>query len=347
MDLEQRGGGGPTAAVVASTAVKTEVVSPVGAPEELSHVASPDTNSRKRPPHEQDARGSGRAGKVARSEGFSGGTPTSPATPGASAPGRDDHDAAMLLAGLASGPTSAGRVKTQWVEPTPTQHGTSKTEPSAEEGEKRNPLSLKSAADAVRTAQESRAKQEKRMAEVDEGWAVVSCLDHKDDYELAINSNPKSRSIKLLRHLRSPDSFKPPKSYKGSLVYRILVIDNTIKLVGWLLPRAQQIIIAKLEVVHQCTRDDGRFVRWKHPRFVISRQIEISTREMGQEVANRVWADFVAEVGAGREVTGNDAVNLLADEIVENSGCFYYGPSTEMLTVVADADGSLAYAHVE
>lgn len=185
------------------------------------------------------------------------------------------------------------------------------------------------------------------MAEVDEGWAVVSCLDHKDDYELAINSNPKSRSIKLLRHLRSPDSFKPPKSYKGSLVYRILVIDNTIKLVGWLLPRAQQIIIAKLEVVHQCTRDDGRFVRWKHPRFVISRQIEISTREMGQEVANRVWADFVAEVGAGREVTGNDAVNLLADEIVENSGCFYYGPSTEMLTVVADADGSLAYAHVE
>lgn len=175
-----------------------------------------------------------------------------------------------------------------------------------------------------------------------EGWRVVSCLDHKDDYELCINTNAKNRANKLYFHLCDPENNRPPKGYKGECIDRLLLVDGALIAIIWCIPGNRQFFVASFEVMYTANRSGAaRATRWKHPRHVIDSQIEVSQGAMSPAVVAQVWTDLLSQVrGSELIVLDTAAANTwLHESIVQNAGCFFYGPSTTKYDAVLTHEG--------
>lgn len=187
-------------------------------------------------------------------------------------------------------------------------------------------------------SQDAQRKRLERSQEIESGWLVVAVLDHKDNYTSPINSNPRYRARAQLLHLRDPHNHKPPKNYKNEVAEKILLSADTLVTVMWWIPNEQKCIIGRLQEEETCVRDtpDGvRVVRWKYPRYVITTQEEGS-----RSVMEEIWRKVREGLGEDtRELFSDEAHAFLSEEIVEISGCFYYGPHTQKWSVKRTVNG--------
>eukprot|EP00038_Savillea_parva_P030936 m.81619 g.81619 ORF g.81619 m.81619 type:complete len:363 (+) comp9418_c0_seq1:274-1362(+) len=188
-------------------------------------------------------------------------------------------------------------------------------------------------------------KAEKRARLEAEGWSVVAVQDHKDNYQRVINTNPKTRSIKQLKHMLDSRTCGPPRGYRGEYVQAVCVVDNTVEFVMWTLPQLDVVIIAHINIMHGYDRPDGKASQFIHPRYVIAWQVECPRTE-----GTVLWHNLTASRTAGHDtahvVNGREAQCLLHDRVVVHSGCFYYGPMTTKYVAVPSPHGTLGFHRV-
>eukprot|EP00038_Savillea_parva_P028656 m.66359 g.66359 ORF g.66359 m.66359 type:complete len:463 (+) comp8355_c0_seq1:83-1471(+) len=187
-----------------------------------------------------------------------------------------------------------------------------------------------------------RCKTAERRAEMAAGWRAVAVMDHKDDYNCVITSNPKTRSLKqldFLANIHSPHA-KPPKGYKGETVVKIIASHSNVEAVMWDLGHAGMVIGEIVQIrsyLRQRASPQGsRTVTWKRPRHVICRQITGPAdlvHDLWRTVLDRCTTYSRSSV---RELCGADAHHVLRERIIDESGCFFYGPDTQHFTAFRD-----------